>query len=269
VNKTWAELGLRVDLSYMEDLYQNVSSTNELWDIFCKAMRGFGIDSHVAFTFSLGPERRVQIKDQAKYKWMRGSSINHVHGGSYGTKLMEKILSDDYLEKDIFGYHANNSDEVALLSADFLSPDMPNYEHSKKFWKNFAVDGFRSSFIMPYSGQNPAVRHAFGLHTTLSGPGLEKLLKKVWKELLLHCHRFIQSFHVIFPQELAKDLGLTKKQFTTLQWFNFGFSNAEIADKMGITPSAVSLHLKEIKRKLGVETNREITSYARKLGIVE
>jgi len=86
---------------------------------------------------------------------------------------------------------------------------------------------------------------------------------------LLNCYRFVQQFYVLFPKDLASDFGFTIKQYDVLRMLVYGFSNDEIAHKMNITSASISAHLKEVRKKLGVQTNREIPLRAKKLFLVD
>ena len=47
-----------------------------------------------------------------------------------------------------------------------------------------------------------------------------------------------------------------------------GYRNAEVAAQLGISRRKVVTHLRNIFRKTGVRSRRELTGYARRVGIV-
>ncbi len=267
--KTTEELGLKVDLNYLDDPYADCYSTNDLWDTFVKDMRQFGFDNYIVFGFAFGPERSIQIKNHDLFPWMSAVNQSHVYCSTAKSEIFEELIKRGIFEDDPLVFHLHNSKKSAILGRDFLSPDMPNYEHAKMLWVDCADLNFHSAFCVPYEGHHPLSRHGFGLHSTLHGAEFEALIQKVGKDVLLSCHRFVQQFYVLFPKDIANDIGLTKKQYQVLKMFVYGFQNDEIAHKMDVTSAAISAHLREIKRKLEAVTNREIPAKAKKLWLVD
>lgn len=266
--KSLEELGIKGNHNFIEDPYIGCETSTELWNTFVKSMRDLGFDHHIVFVYSLGNERFFNLKNNEKYPWMVGTAHYHAYCSTGDPSIYETLEKRGIFENNPFLYHLANCKRAAMIGLDFLDPAMPNYETAKKFWEGTLDLGYRSAFCLPYEGPNPLTNHGFGLHSSLPGPVFEQMAQRVWKDVFLNCHRFTQRFYNIFPQEIAEEIGLTKKQYTTFRLFEHGFSNDEIANKMGVTAAAVSLHLKEIRKKINVTTNREISSKARRIGLI-
>jgi DNA-binding CsgD family transcriptional regulator len=266
--KSCTELGLVGDVSHLGDPYTDCEASQDLWDIFVDSIRNLGFDLAITFSYSLGRERLNQITNNKKFPWIVGTARNHVYVSTEPYSHYQKFMDRDVFNDNPFIYHLANCRKTAILGYDFLDINMPNYGYAKRYWDLCVELGFRNALCVPYEGLNPLTQHGFSLHCSLHGPEFEKMIKEVGRDVLLNCHRFAQRFYLIFPQEIASDLGFTKKQYHSFRLFDQGFSNDEIADTMGVTSAAVSLHLKEVRKKLDVTTNREISAKARRLCLV-
>ncbi|MEO1150648.1 MAG: response regulator transcription factor [Pseudomonadota bacterium] len=66
----------------------------------------------------------------------------------------------------------------------------------------------------------------------------------------------------------SADINLSPRQAAILHFLVNGEANKEIAYKLGIAMPTVSFHLSEIRKKLGVTSNKKIISAAAELGIL-
>ena len=62
---------------------------------------------------------------------------------------------------------------------------------------------------------------------------------------------------------------LTRREVEVLTLVGRGRSDQEIADELFISPKTASVHVSNVKGKLGVESRLEIALRARELGLVE
>jgi DNA-binding CsgD family transcriptional regulator len=67
----------------------------------------------------------------------------------------------------------------------------------------------------------------------------------------------------------ARYSGLSAREAEILEYLADGWSNDEIADRLGISPATVKFHLSGVYRKLGVGRRTEAVREGLKLGIVE
>jgi len=63
--------------------------------------------------------------------------------------------------------------------------------------------------------------------------------------------------------------GLTTRQLEVLKLLVLGYTNAEIADELGIGVRTVEAHRKHIQQKVNHESRAELVSYARARGLVD
>jgi len=80
-------------------------------------------------------------------------------------------------------------------------------------------------------------------------------------------HRLFKHFRQFSGQSCPNESQLTQRETETLQYIARGYSTKECARKMAISPYTVSDHIKEIYRKLHINSRAEAAREAAKLGI--
>jgi LuxR family maltose regulon positive regulatory protein len=71
------------------------------------------------------------------------------------------------------------------------------------------------------------------------------------------------------PRPVSLDVPLTDRELLVLRYVPTMMTNAEIAAELFVSVNTVKAHLKNIYRKLGVETRREAAHQARRLGLLD
>lgn len=73
---------------------------------------------------------------------------------------------------------------------------------------------------------------------------------------------------IFFKQNLNKYLSLGKREIEILKLVAMGYSSPEIAVKLFISIDTVNTHRKNVKQKLGIQTNFEFTEYAQAFDLI-
>ncbi|GAA2373664.1 response regulator transcription factor [Dactylosporangium salmoneum] len=81
------------------------------------------------------------------------------------------------------------------------------------------------------------------------------------------CHRLRQQFHhELTNQPLDDSTGLAPREVETLRWIAQGFTQAQIARRMGLSQATINTYAKRIRTKLGATNKAELTRLAIQLG---
>ncbi|TNE67203.1 MAG: LuxR family transcriptional regulator [Alphaproteobacteria bacterium] len=81
----------------------------------------------------------------------------------------------------------------------------------------------------------------------------------------LYMHTFYQPLE---RREWAAKVGIKGRPLEVLEQLNAGYTNAQIAARLGVSAPTVSFHIKELRDALGVTSTREILPMALKLGLL-
>lgn len=85
----------------------------------------------------------------------------------------------------------------------------------------------------------------------------------------------VMSGEIVYPDGLQTvDVGLAKsseftdKELVVLRFMTGGYSNQEIADKLGVSLNAVKKHISNMLDKTGLRSRTELAVRARETGLV-
>ncbi len=256
--------------------FLNQKTTSSLWSIFVSRMRDCGFNSQIVFTFTYTPVRnKTGIKKdipavKPKNFLIVGNNLIYMADMPYDSEIYGTyLLKNNLIQSDPLAYHARENGTVAILGKDFLSPHMPNYEDAKKFWNQPEEFMLRNCLCVPLHQNSPWTPHGFGLHTTMNGEDIKKMVSINGERILLDCYQYAAEFNKLFRLEFAKECGITKRQHEVLKLLCQGLANNEIADLLEVTEASVSFHLKAVKEKLDITSNREIPLVAARMGFVD
>jgi NarL family two-component system response regulator LiaR len=117
------------------------------------------------------------------------------------------------------------------------------------------------------------------VHTMLDNGATGYILKNAISSDLVNMIRAAHTGVAVFSSEVAKvlinmnktptnDFGLTEREIAVLKLLATGLNNAEIAQKLVISPSTVKFHMSNIIQKIGVETRAEAIVLAAKNNLI-
>lgn len=99
--------------------------------------------------------------------------------------------------------------------------------------------------------------------------------KDTSKESILCVMDRVMSGEIVYPDGLQTvDVGLAKsseftdKELVVLRFMTGGYSNQEIADKLGVSLNAVKKHISNMLDKTGLRSRTELAVRARETGLV-
>lgn len=158
--------------------------------------------------------------------------------------------------------------DLDLIVFDLLLPDAGNVDALRRLiqtWKDVPILVFSAI-------EDPEV-----IQAVLDAGATGYAPKTTTRPVLSHALRLVTSGgRYIPPQALAQKAPkpappprsrLTRRQIEVLQFVSEGFSNKEIADKMGITVETVKQHLQGLYTALGATSRMRAVVIARRLGI--
>lgn len=100
------------------------------------------------------------------------------------------------------------------------------------------------------------------------------LYKETDEDIIEFMERTMKGEHIFPTDTPVVQVGkitnhdFTKHEFEVLRTLSFGDSNAEIAEKIGVSVETVKFHIKEMLRKTGFRSRTELATEARAKGIV-
>ncbi|MER7277836.1 response regulator transcription factor [Dactylosporangium sp. NPDC000244] len=81
------------------------------------------------------------------------------------------------------------------------------------------------------------------------------------------CPRLVEQFRAELARPADEDPnGLAPREIETLRWIALGYTHAQVATRMGLSPATVNTYAKRIRAKLKVSNKAELTRLAIELG---
>jgi DNA-binding CsgD family transcriptional regulator len=140
-----------------------------------------------------------------------------------------------------------------------------------------ALDPYRAAYcrwrlaralLSTRSGRREAARELDAVQQTAALLGAVPLMRATVKQATSARIRLSGGPTAHGPEVIAAELGLTPRELEILPFVTAGRTNAEIADRLMISPRTVDVHVSRILRKLGATRRTEAADIARRRGVV-
>lgn len=122
--------------------------------------------------------------------------------------------------------------------------------------------GFRSGVSCMIRANSPAGAAGWNLGSSLSRRDFEHLLSEHGHLLRLAAHFSHEKLARLETETEDGAPALSPRETECLQWLASGLRTKEVADRMGIRPVTVELHLRNARTKLGAQTREQAIAHA-------
>lgn len=227
----------------------NSKTSHELFVIFKKAMQNYGYDRAI---FTLITDHQ-SLKKKACHGLLKNYPENWMH--HYTDNAYEKldpVIKHAAIATSLFTW------EELVLSEDRFTKKEKAVLYEAKDAK--LLDGI----AIPL----------FGPHGEIAGIGLAsscgnlKLTHQQFSAINLLAYKFYITFLVIEQADPTPSVYLTHREKEILLWCTLGKSNSVIAEILNVSDHCVNFHLKNIYKKLSVNSKIEAVIKAFRLGII-
>lgn len=136
------------------------------------------------------------------------------------------------------------------------------------FIREAAETGFRSGMSCMIRVKGPMGAAGWNLGSTMTREQLEQILAREGDILRLAAHL---SHEKLVQSDSSAETGapvLSPRETECLQWLAAGLRTKEIADRMGIRPITVELHLRNARNRLGAQTREQALARAIAAGLL-
>ncbi|MDT5028836.1 MAG: hypothetical protein QOE61_5262 [Micromonosporaceae bacterium] len=80
------------------------------------------------------------------------------------------------------------------------------------------------------------------------------------------CPALVEQFQTDFGSAREESVGLAPREIETVRWIALGFTQSQIATRMGLSQATVNTYAKRVRSKLNVNNKAELTRVAIRLG---
>lgn len=188
-------------------------------------------------------------------------------------KGLKVLIEETYLNCNVhtfssinsINYFVNNFDDHTLLISDLEIPD----EDIFKFFKQIRLQSNIPILVVSMHKKIVAINQSrkIGVNSYILKTDDEYLLKAI-HETMMGNDFFSPSVKNLLNSSEAHNIMISEREKELIKYICGGYSNSEIAEKLFIAIETVKTHKRNIKAKLGIETNREIIDFAKKNMIV-
>ncbi len=227
----------------------HVRSVDEAWRSTVSFMRARGAE-HVGFSLEL-------------------EDANPLLMWSLPSWVVKQWLEEVYPEHDPTVAHCRNHVTPFFSGAAFLDRHPEFAEPYKSYLKDIVHEEAHAAVALPVHNYASGDWGKFSLSTDLSAEAFERLYHERGMTVYMAAVAAFNRIRTLIKQERAADIGLTERERECLLWLARGMRNDQIAERMGIRPVTVALHLANSRRKLGARTREQALVGAVQLGLVE
>lgn len=132
----------------------------------------------------------------------------------------------------------------------------------RKFISEASETGFRAGVSCMIRANSPAGTAGWNLGSSLSRREFEGILSENGDLLRLAAHFSHEKLVRLEAESGGGAPKLSPRETECLQWIAAGLRTKEIADRMGIRPVTVELHMRNARTKLGAQTREQAIAHA-------
>lgn len=151
---------------------------------------------------------------------------------------------------------------------DYLEEHSYLDARERGFIREAAETGFRSGMSCMIRVKGPMGAAGWNLGSTMTREHLEQIFAREGDILRLAAHL---SHEKLVQSDSSTEMGapvLSPRETECLQWLAAGLRTKEIADRMGIRPITVELHLRNARNRLGALTREQALARAIASGLL-
>lgn len=246
--------------------FENCQTSAQVWARFLEFIQAHGFKcATYAYNYAPLNEPIEESEDSLRVAHAGHTWITNMPKG-----IVEEYQSQHYEKIDPMVLHiATRSMQTLPMARCQLDKQDPNYDSFDFILGRAEAYGIFSAIGIP-------LMHPFGrghgqvtLHSGDAYEAMAPLFEQHGNKLhlaILYMHTFYQPLE---RKERAEKYGIKGRPLEVLQLLNAGFTNNQIALRLGVSAPTVSFHIKELRDSLRVTSTREILPCALKLGILD
>jgi DNA-binding CsgD family transcriptional regulator len=234
----------------VEDLltsFQTAAGPGAIWDSAASFFGSYGFDRIIYLDVGPVHERVMTTMPDA---WMT----------HYTERNLARI--DPFMR-----YCAATLDSVGT-GIDFLDDHAYLDQRERGFIRDAAVTGFRSGMTCMIRKKGPTGAAGWNLGSTMPRNQLETVFAEHGHLIRLAAHFSHEKLSRSGTGVETVKPALSVRETECLQWLASGLRTKEIADRMGIKPITVELHLRNARGKLGARTREHALARALADGVL-
>lgn len=151
---------------------------------------------------------------------------------------------------------------------DYLEEHSYLDPRERGFIREAAETGFRSGMSCMIRVKGPMGAAGWNLGSTMPRHQLEKVFARQGDVIRLAAHFSHEKLAQSDGAPETARVELSPRETECLQWLAAGLRTKEIADRMGIRPITVELHLRNARTKLGAQTREQALARAIAAGLL-
>nr|WP_281500638.1 LuxR C-terminal-related transcriptional regulator [Kordiimonas marina] len=201
-------------------------------------------------------------------------SLKAALSGRTWITTLPKEAVQEYLARNYQNIHPmlhqieTHSMQPLYMAREILDPNDPNYADYDHLLARAAHYGIRSAIGFPLYHPLSRSHGEVSFHCAEPIDRLREIMAEYGNQVhlaALYMHTFYQPLE---RRERAAKVGIKGRPLEVLEQLYAGYTNSQIADRMGVSAPTVSFHIKELREALAVSSTREILPMALRLGLL-
>jgi DNA-binding CsgD family transcriptional regulator len=175
---------------------------------------------------------------------------------------MAHYIESNHVQIDPFMRHCAATQTPVGTGIDYLGDYAYLEASERKFICEASETGFRAGVSCMIRAKSAAGTVGWNLGSSLSRRELESILSEHGHLLRLAAHFSHEKLARLETDAGGNPPALSPRETECLQWIAAGLRTKEIADRMGIRPVTVELHMRNARTKLGADTREQAIAHA-------
>lgn len=226
---------------------QSATEPTEVWGSITAFFESYGLDRIIYLDVGSPRERVMATMPDA---WM----------AHYNERNHARI--------DPFMRHCATTLAPFGTGVDYLDEHTYLDPRERRFIREAAETGFRAGISCMIRAKGPTGAIGWNLGSTMSRQQFESVFATHGLVLRLAAHYGHEKLSQSPGAAKTSIAALTTRETECLQWLAGGLRTLEIADRMGIRPVTVELHLRNARSKLGARTREQALARALANGVL-